>query len=484
MRRWVGALFGLGLVACGQRVEFPVLPMSPTPPPQAEASAPASPTPLRCEPLADLDAPASLRLEDLQWEALPLPGAQARHLRGSPYPMVPIRRESIEGAPFLLIGWTPSLEPSVAFPTPVATAWIDLKDAGHRWRSRGAEAPWPPCGGPMELLCKPAPTPTPMREGIRLEKAEAGTLWRIDPRTGQQEVALRLEAGWTLGEIRYARDGTYAVVVASGAPQGVETLQIWRLELQMGAPSRLLATWPVPGMGRDWVNADEGELIGSSYWVIAYPNRWGEGFLVDVERGGVVSPAALGLPADAYFLGIRLAPDGRWVAFELPPPSRKVQGPQDPGVRLYVASGADLRSGFWLEGMALVIDRWRMVGWGEHPRFLVVEDRRDGGLRLVPLPPEEAPRGYRLAGARLPLAVVPGGVVTAGEGGQVMVWDTKGQRVAAVDLRPWYRAVHALLPEVEGEKLRRVWIGAQLQEPYAAGPCTLGPHGLIEWTLP
>ncbi len=473
-----------------------------------------TPTPICYPPgLNALRQLREMRLEEWQWQELNLPGHRARHLPGSPLPVFPVAVLATPDGPRLHVEWKESIESFI----PTAAALLDEIGNAHRWLYRDEEEAIGWSKGWIErfpdgrwLWASTSPTtrfllttssgtrifeaPVPMMwvrwagdEMAFAAAADSWDLWRLDLRTGRWEKVPRGEGlgkAFLLAPDRSAGFGSRDLEGRMEQWWWVGTVEWWRVVPRWGAAAERLGavTYP-PIIGRGGTASDTGPIGDSPYWVIGLPNRWfGEGFLVDLRRGEVVSPTLIGLPADAYFLGIRLAPDGRWVAFELPPPSGKVQGPKDPGVRLYVAPAGDLRSGFWLEGMGLVIEGGRMVGWGEHPRFLVVEDRREGGLRLVPLPPsEKAPQGYWLAGARLPLAVVPGGVVTAGEGGRVMMWDARGQQVAAIDLRPPYEAVHALLPEVEGGKTRRVWIGAQSSQPTWEKRCT---YGLIEWTLP
>ena len=431
-----------------------------------------SPTTSACAPLWYPKIPASLRLEDLQWRELPVAGHRVRHLGGSPYPIVPLEKLD-EGEERLLVGWFKTPEKPFIFPFAFATASIDLANEAHRWLWQNPNTPTP----------TPSPTLTPPVNILFIKEQE--TLWRIDLHSGRREAVLDSEMPGEEGGglvFWYARDWSYVVVVEYRYPQ----VRVWRVDAQIGVPPRHLATFAGPIFGQGWVNADTGQLVGSPYWVIALPNeQFGEGFIVNVEQGGVIPPTELGLPERTHFEAIRLSPDGRWVAFQLRVKEEKAD-PEVVNRWLYVAPGENVQQGIWLKGMTLIIERWQMVGWGVDPPLLVVEDQQKQVLRLVPLPPPaDAPQGYQLEGAIPPVVSIAGGIITGGKSGRVIVWNARGKRTAEVTLAPYYVEIYALLPDVEeNEEIRRVWIAGRLGELTRAGRCTAGWYGLVEWTLP
>lgn len=514
---WAGiALFGL--MGCG----VPRIPETPISSPSPYvATSPAIPPPLtrpRPTPTASAclspppgipgeEAPRlPLDLQDLRWAALDLSGLRLRHLPDSPYPIFP-QGISPDGRRLTVV-WRWPLEPPLQNAGFLASAELDTEGENHRWliRDRSAlsekETAEEVCcwtlsdgrrlratrthAGLTRLILEEdhrsrvLEPPEPIRDlllaqgAVALASSPNGTVWRVDLNIGTWEKILERERG--LWGVIMARDGAYGLALQEVETSGgLPRIRIWQIPARMGAPARRIEL-PLRIMGSDNPNIPPSGQIGKGpYWLVGIPNdSFGMGFLLDLRAGQVVTPADLGLPA-WRFLDYALSPDGEWLAITVVRSGQSLKGPEDPARSLYIAPGANLTAGQLLEGMSVIT-------WGVHPPAVFLKDLQTGELRVLRLPPASGSRGIPLSGARL-LVPVPDGVLTVrGENAEQVAWlNLEGAPRAILNLAPLYQDIYALLPEIQGKQLKRVWIGARASSPLPDGRCQ---WGVIEWILP
>jgi hypothetical protein len=475
-----------------------------TPPPPTLPTSPCLPPP----DISSGETPSPLLdLRDLRWEELARPDRRLRHLPGSPYPIFP---ESIsQDGRRLTVVWRWPLEPPLQNAGFLASAELDTEGNTHHWLIQDGSAIreketveevccWTLSDGRRlratrthvglirlileedhrsRVLEPPEPIRDLLlaRDAVALASSPNGTVWRVDLNTGTWEKVLERERG--LWGVIMARDSAYGLALQEvETPDGLPRIRIWQVPARMGAPARRIDL-PLHILGSDDPNIPPTREIGNGpHWLIGVPNdAFGKGFLLDLHAGRVVRPADLGL-SDWNFFDYALSPDGQWLAIAMVRVGQHLKGPEDPARVLYLAPGAHLKAGRLLEGVSIMT-------WGVDPPAVFLKDLQTGELRVLRLPAAPGSLGIPLAGARPPLVPVPDGMLAVrGEHGEQAVWlNLEGVPQATLDLFPFYQGIYALLPEIQGRLLKRVWIGAQAISPRSDGRCQ---WGLIEWIPP
>lgn len=446
------------------------------------------PTPAACRRFVpDLEAPIPLPdLASLSWQTLSIPGQHVHQFTGFKYPVFPLQSSPDGRWVQIALEFHPDVYINAA------KAIIDTQDKAHQWLDTETffylddyfapyyhpRSPWLPdgrllwgegdkifFGNPQNPQILEPPEPIGELQYATEDIAFArtvreGDLWRVDLRSGKWEKVTtpRPPRVGNLGNFfTLAWNGFYGIAFQEG--------QMWRIPTQMGAVAEPLPDVSVRIIGRGGGPNPTGELANSPYWLIGSPTEeTGEGFIVDLRNGHVITPGDLGLTS-YRFREASLSPQGHWLTITLSPTGRN-----DPNLDLYIAPSEDLKAGYVLKGVSV-------AGWQADPPAVILKDNTTSALQVMRLPLSSTPSYIPLPDAKPPIATLPNAIFTVdiGSPAQLLQFDRDGKLVRTLDLSMYYTEIYAIKGAID-----RVFIGATSNRPEKDGACT---YALIEWAV-